>query len=277
VTRTSVTSEAFAAFLARPDTRRWVLSIVKDKIPVDHVEDVAQDALAEALKAFVKAPPSRDEVLIVWIATITRRTVADFWKKRGRRRKYEGNMPVGPDAPALDLAYDSESTFEDDEGEPAAAEPSYDPREGSVDDLELKGGFLFRWLERQVAKSPTDRETFEIVLEHGLGDKTYQTIAKERGLTLTVLSSRIFEFRKKYIPRYKRERNRAVLLLLLFGAAVVAIIVWLLSANGEGPRGTVSPGATPVLDRIFGSDLPVSHPRPDSPIEPDAGTVAPRP
>ena len=278
VTRTSVTPEAFRAFLVRPETRGWIFAIVEASVPADDAEDVTQDALNEALKAFVTAPPSKDEVLIVWIATIARRVTADFLKKRGRRRKYEGTMPDGPNGPSTDSADEAGSA--DDEGDVSfgagphrVAEPSYDPREGSVDDLELKGTFLFQWLERQVAQSPIDRETFEIVLEHGLGQKTYRAIADERGMTLTVLSSRVFAFRQKYAPRYKRERDRVLILLLLFGVAIVAIVLWLLSRPGGSPGGTTRSPATPILDRVLGNPLPVSHPRPDDLIKPDAGAL----
>ena len=240
VTRPAVSLEEFRAFLARAETRGWVAAIVRERVPAEDADDLAQDALAEALQAFVRAPPAKDEVLVSWIATIARRVVADSLKKRGRRRKYEGPMPNDPDSG------ESESSSADGESESeGAAEPSYDPREGSVDDRELESRSLLQWLERQVADRPVDRETLAILLEHGLGQKTYQTIADERGITLTVLSSRIFEFRNKYVARYKRERERAWLLLLLFlfGAAVVAVLVWLLWARDEPPRGTVRPSA----------------------------------
>ena len=282
LTRTSLTPEDFRAFLARADTRRWVLAIVKEKVPADVAEDLAQDALTEAMKAFERAPPSRDDVLVVWIATIARRVVADHSRKRGRRRKYEGPMPGDPDA--SNSAYDSGSNFAGGEtpgpfnaGPRPVDEPSYDPREGSVDQLDLKGTFLFRWLEGQVANHSLDRETFEIVLEHGLQEKSYQRIADERGISLTVLSSRIFEFKKKYIPRYKRAKERAVLLIVLFGVAIVAVVVWLLLRTGETPRGSPGPATTPVLDRVLGNPLPVSHPPPADGIRSDAGIVAPNP
>ena len=272
VTRPAVSLEDFRAFLARAETRGWVAAIVRERVPAKDADDLAQDALAEALKAFVRAPPAKEEVLVAWIATIARRVVADFLKKRGRRRKYEGSMPDDPDS----RESESESSSADDESD-RVAEPSYDPREGSVDDLELKGRSLLQWLERQVAHSPRDRETLEILLEHGLGQKTYQTIADERGITLTVLSSRIFEFRNKYVARYKRERERTWLLLLLFlfGAAVVAVLVWLLSAHGRPHRETVGPSTPSIIDRALGRPLPVGRGRPDDVPAPDGGAGAP--
>jgi DNA-directed RNA polymerase specialized sigma24 family protein len=282
--RTSVTLEDFRAFLTSGGTRDWVFAIVKARVPHGDAHDLTQEALAEALKAFVSAPPAIDEALLGWIATIARRVVADFLKKRGRRRRYEGDMPEGNGASSEDGARESASSAANDDGEPGGdpgargvVEPSYDPRQGSADDVDLESDSLLHWLEGQVAGSPTDRETFEILLEHGLGKKTYQTIADERGITLTALSSRIFEFRKKYIERHRRERNRIWLLLLLFGAAVVVLVAWLLSRRDEPPGGAIAPPDTPVLDRVLGRPLPVSHPRPDDLIEPDAGAGAPQP
>jgi DNA-directed RNA polymerase specialized sigma24 family protein len=263
-----VSSDDFRAFLASAETQRWIRAIVRERAPADATDDLVQDAIKEALTAFVRAPPSKDAVLIVWIATIARRVVADYLTKRGRRRKYEGPMPHGP-------LHESESSSGDDESD-GATEPSYDPREDSLEGDDLRGRSLFRWLERRVARSPIDRETLAILLEHGLGDKTYRMIADERGIPLTVLSSRIFEFRKKYIARYKRERDRTVLLLLFFlGAAVVAVLVWLFSRHDEPPHGTVRPSTPSILERTLGNPLPVSRPRPDDALELDAGAGAP--
>jgi DNA-directed RNA polymerase specialized sigma24 family protein len=227
-------------------------------------DDLVQDAIEEALTAFVRAPPTKDDVLVAWVATIARRVVADHLRKRGRRRKYEGSMPDSPN--------DCESSSEDAKRD-SATEPSYDPSDDSVDDHDLRGRSLFLWLEWRVARNPIDRETFAILLEHGLGDKTYKTIAAERGIPLSVLSSRILEFRKKYVTRYKRERDRTVLLLLFFfGAAVVATLVWLFWRHDESPRETVPPSTPSILDRVLGHPFPGSRSRHEDALEPDAGT-----
>ncbi len=229
-----------------------VLGIVKKRARPQSEEDLAQDVLAEALRAFERSPPARDEVLVDWLRTIAQRVVADSVKKQKRRGKYEGDMPEDDDA-------------EVDGGDmPVGRDPrpiataGYDPRT----DATLEGRRVLRWLEKQVEESPRDRETLAILLEHGMGKKTYQAIADERGMTLAALSSRVFEFKQKYIPRYRRERERTVLILLLLFAVGFGLLLWFLTRPVPGPDGVVKPGGPTHLDQLLPGSLPVSHPYP---------------
>jgi hypothetical protein len=82
-------------------------------------------------------------------------------------------------------------------------------------------------------------------------------------MTEGALKSRIHALKTKYQPQWRR-RQRMLMLLILFGVAVaVAVIAWLLWPRDEGPQGSMPPRATPVLDRVLGGPLPVSHPRVD--------------
>jgi hypothetical protein len=95
-------------------------------------------------------------------------------------------------------------------------------------------------------------------------------------MTLVALSSRIHDFKKKYVPRYRRERNRTVLflLLLLFGAALVALAVWLFSPIEEPPpRSPYHPAEPTHYDELFGPPLVGSAP-PERATEPDGGSPA---
>jgi DNA-directed RNA polymerase specialized sigma24 family protein len=271
VNRTTVTREDFRAFISQPDIRRMYSAMVAEKVPEDWVEDVTQDALEEALKAFEKAPPSRNEVLVVWIATIVRRVVADFTAKRVRRSRWEGPMPDQEASSSLDPGGADDADDGGDQPPPPLPEASYDPRE----DTTFDGKSVFGWLERQVADVPRDRETFDIILEHGSRKKTYEQLASEHGMTLTALSSRIFEFKQKYVPRYKRERdrNRTVLLVLFFVGLVIAIVLWLMSEPTVDDSGVEHP-ARPILDQIFPGPL-ISAPPPSYWVEPDAGRTDP--
>jgi len=126
---------------------------------------------------------------------------------------------------------------------------------------------------------PRDRETLAIVLEHGAGKKTYEQIAEEHGLTPAALSSRIFEFKAKYTPRYRRWRNRALTLIFLGGAAIAAIVValWIMwSRPAEiGPdRAPPRPSAVPVPSATasatpepFEPALPTPPKRPPPPVD----------
>jgi DNA-directed RNA polymerase specialized sigma24 family protein len=284
VAKTSITHEAFRAFLADRKTQNWVEVIVAEKMPEVDVADVAQDTYEEAVKAFERAPPANSEVLLAWLETIARRAVADALEKKSRRAKYEGDIPDEPGDSDLEseAAPEPASVDDDDDEHPFGAgphpiaDPSVDPR--AIDEDELYNApRLVRWLEGHVADNPYDRETLELVVEWSRGKKTYKQIAAERGMTLVALSSRVFEFKKKYTPRYKRERTRAVLLLLLFGVAF-AVVVYLLFRVPDAPHRPHAAPPRPLIDQIFGGPPPVSAPPPypyEDDVQPDGGSIAP--
>jgi RNA polymerase sigma factor (sigma-70 family) len=260
-----VDAAAARAILTSPETRKFVRNLIKGKVPSAHVSDLVQETLREALEALGKSPPDRLEALHGWLSTIARRVVADFLTKRNRRKEYEGPMPPGARDEGGEEATDDDGR---EIGPPKLpTELLYDPREGDDEEEAAVDGWLVRqWIARQVANNPRDRETFEILLEYAQGEKTYEEIASERGMTSTALRSRIFEFKKKYVPRYKRWRNRALVWTFLGGVAVVAaaIVLWLLTRPAEigpdpskvPPRPAPAPSAT------------VSAPPPFEPAEP---------
>jgi DNA-directed RNA polymerase specialized sigma24 family protein len=172
-----------------------------------------------------------------WLRIVARRVLVDFHRKRARRAKYEAPMPNEP----------VPSWSPDDDGANSRWEPSHDPRDAS-DEWTHTAGRLVRWLEEQVAAHPRDAETLQILLEHARESKTYGQIAQERGMTLTAVSSRIFEFKVKYMPRYRRERDRSNLLFLFLGAALVLaiVVVWFLLRPAVPAPRLEPPPSTPV-------------------------------
>ena len=92
-------------------------------------------------------------------------------------------------------------------------------------------------------------------------------------MTLTALSSRIFEFKGKYLPRYKRERDRSILLILLLGASLVAVGValWLLLHRAQITPPVVPVGPAPVPSVTASAapfDPAVSPPQPPQDAKP---------
>jgi DNA-directed RNA polymerase specialized sigma24 family protein len=238
-------------------------------MPARVIEDIIHDTFEEALRAAVRAPPRSAAALPAWIGTFGQRAIADFYAKRKRREKYEGPMPIE----AVDSGLPDDGSarvpvqaWSPDEGPPPALGSTYDPR-GAPDAWPNNEGRVVRWLERKVANSPRDRETFEILLEKAREGKTYDQIAEEREMTLTALSSRIFEFKGKYLPRYKREGDRSILLLLLWGTGILVVLVglWLLlhRAQVTPPVEPVGPAPVPsVTASAAPFDPAVSPPQP---------------
>lgn len=218
-----VTREVLHAFLARPDVVKWTHEHVATLVPQDEGEQVAQQALVGALKA--EGPPEHDDPEVqdklLWasLRTIADRQVADFHEKRRTRKKYEGEMPSAPVR-----RDEAGEPIEGDDDAVADIDPSHDPR---AEDRRLEGVLLKQYLARAVAGNPRDEQTLSWVLAWSDEDKSYQVIAKQAGVAPAVVHSRVFEFRKKYLPRYKRFRDRAILviLLLLFAAGLLIYLL----------------------------------------------------
>jgi len=278
-----VTRAAVRAYLGRPEARTLVMSIVAARVKPENVENLVQDALVEALGAPERNLPAREEALPAWLATIARRTIADFVVKQKRRAAYEAPMPGHW---GTDEGHDDG----DDEGPRRShpdlePEPSHDPRAALGGDPEVNAWLVREWLERQVARHPRDRETLALLVEHA-GGKTYEQIAQELGVPLAALSSRILRFKSKYMPRYRRWRSRAILLLLLGAAAIVAaIVLWILSSRpadiGPDPyRAPPSPAPAPSVTASapdpFERALPTQPPTQPPTQLPDKPPTQPR-
>ena len=228
-----VTPEMVREFIGHRETRAALRAFIAGKVPADSIDDLVSAVVVEALSDATRAPPMGKETMVVWLRLVARRVVVAFLRKRARRAKYEGRMPNEP----------VQSWSPDDDEAAPPWEPGHDPRD-STDEWKLEAGRLVRWLEGNAARDPRDAETLQILLEHAREGKTYGQIAQERGLTLTAVSSRIFEFKIKYMPRYRRERDRANMLWILLGAAIVAIVValwWLLRPVAPRPQLVPSP------------------------------------
>jgi hypothetical protein len=104
----------------------------------------------------------------------------------------------------------------------------YEPTDDDASDWRVG-----KWLRKQVAKTPHEKEVFEILQYKARSKKTYQAIAAERGMTLASLSNRIYRLKEKYEPLWKeekRDRQRTLLWALAVGAVVLMLVfaMWAL-------------------------------------------------
>jgi DNA-directed RNA polymerase specialized sigma24 family protein len=256
------------AFLASKKAHEVTTAAIAKKVPAQEVAELVAEALASALEA---PPPRAEAALVAWLRRIARRRAADWLRKRKRRQKYEGAMPVQA---SPEDAYTGEPLDADADGPVSRAAASYDPEsDDGPEDL------LGDHLDRLVGANAKDRETLAWIREHGAG-KAYKSIAAERGLTEDQIGSRIYRFKQKYEGPVKQRRQRMVLLwLLAAGAAALAlaVVLWWLLHREERPgvRVLPAPAVTSILPSL-GGGLPVSHPYPGepdaAPREPDAAS-----
>jgi hypothetical protein len=248
------------AFLALPETRRRAAGILGAHAPRKLVEELLHDAVNDELAA--RMPP-RIGRMQPWFDKCCRNVAARDYRKRKRRAKYEGEMPSAP-------------VQRDEAGEPIpveAADPVADPDPSTHpdDDGPRAEGLVFcTWMRHAVADDPSDRQTWEMMEEWADGEdekKTYLTIALSRGITEAAFKKRAQRLKEKYLPRYRRWRNRAILLLVL-GVALVGALVWWIVTR-QKPEPTPRPPPLAPIPSASGSP-------PDTPFEPALPT-SPRP
>ena len=216
-------------------------------------EQVAQDALLQAVEDVVW--PESDEEGVLWatLRTVTDRAIADYLAGRKRRRKHEGAMPDDP-------------TVQDEAGdqvpdEEADADPAHDPR---VPDAKVEGLVLRRYLESAVRGNARDEETYGWLVAWSDEEQTFDDIARRSNLSVNTVYSRVHDFKATYLPRFRRWRNGMLLVLLL-----VALVAIALAAAWLAPRGMRSDDIQPDPDTArpppsaSGSGTPVLVQPPD--------------
>jgi DNA-directed RNA polymerase specialized sigma24 family protein len=89
---------------------------------------------------------------------------------------------------------------------------------------------IAEWLRGAIAGDDRDQETYELLRYKADTEKSYAEVAEDHAMTEGALKSRVFAFRGKYEPRWRR-RQRTILLWILLGAAAavgVGLLVWWL-------------------------------------------------
>jgi DNA-directed RNA polymerase specialized sigma24 family protein len=245
-----VTREELRAYLELPETRSRIQGMVAVKVPADRVKDLVHDVCARAMKS--RWLPLR-AAMKGWVDTITRRQIADETRKRARRKKLEGPMPVAPqvlDEAGLPIEDPGDAVVDTDD--------STDP---TAEDPEREGWLMRRWFRDAVKDDPKDRETFAMMEEWAKADEktTYGDIAKRHGLSESALKKRAQRLKEEYLPDYIKWRN-GMFILILFGAIAIVVLVGLLM-----PR-------KPKHDAI--DKDPSFHPLPP-PVPPASASAAP--
>ena len=244
--KTSLSVVELHAFLARPATQAHIRKVVVARLnrtaPGTLIEDLVQDANLDASEA--QSRPRSIETATGWMGTVTARAIVNHFRREAADAKY---LEPGVDVQEL------------------PAEP--DESQGSV----APEWLLTEWLRPRVAEDPRDQETYELLVYKAETGKTHAEVAADHGMTEGTLKSRIRALKMKHEPQWRR-RQRMFLLMILFGvAAAVTALVWLLWPR-ESPRGSLPSHETPILDRLLGNPLPVSHPRLDDRTVPDGGS-----
>lgn len=127
-----------------------------------------------------------------------------------------------------------------------------------------------QWLAPLVADHPRDQETYELLIYKSRTGKGHEQIAEEHAMTTAALKNRIYKFKLKYEPqwrRHKTRRQRFFVFLFLLGLGVAALVAYLLGRPQRVPIGpNPVPSFTPTTPTYAPDDRPgVSHPRPYSP------------
>jgi len=236
--RPSITREQLRAYLSRPDTLKRARGIIGRKVQPQDVEDRLNHAVAEAMAA--PQLPETEAQTPAWFDTICERVPARIHRKDIKRQRWTGPMPKAPSS-------DEGGQEPEVQADGDVADPGFDAQD---EDVRVDGRLLRAWLERQVVDDARDAQTLAWILEWTDEERTYQQIADGSGVSLASVNKRVHDFKRKYLPRYERWRDRTLPLLLLGGAIVlvtVVLLVWSwLHRESIGPDPGFDPRDRPV-------------------------------
>jgi len=231
---------AWRRFLSRKDVYAWVHSHVAAKVDAYNAPEVAGDALTEAIRTTALPDSDEEGVLWAWLRTIVDRGIADFHEKRATRKKYEGDMPRVP-VKVDEAGEPVDSTYDDDVED---RDPSHDPR---APDRRVEGFLLRLYLKQAVKGNARDEETLSWIIQWTDEGKGYQEIADAAGVSRAKVEARVHRFKHKYLARYEKWRDRAIVLVVLLGAVLLLVLLaWLLDRPKAIEQPTREPAPVPA-------------------------------
>jgi DNA-directed RNA polymerase specialized sigma24 family protein len=171
-------------FLARTELRAGLERFVRGKAPASEVDDIVQATLADALSA--RNAPAEATELQRWVYGIARNKVVDFYRKN-KREVVE---------------------------EPALAD------EIAAESAPLSARELLRWAEQELPEGDHAKNTLEMMLREGSGEKL-EEIASEQALPAPRVRQRVARMRRHFRERWAAHLAAIAVFALLVGGAYV--------------------------------------------------------
>jgi len=244
-----VTRELTNAFLQLKTTQERIRQVAVSRLggeeaPPDWVDEVVQITNEKAFRTTRLA--ESPEHLRPWVSAIAAHAAIDFLRRQG---VHEARFGTGVDVEQLppDPLYAPDG----DAGDPEDDRVEWrDQAPNAKDDPAMVSPWVDGAVEKRKGNKERDRAMVEMIrFKANHPGMTDAQVAATFGMTPEAYESRLRRFRAYYVPLRQRhvKRRRTILLLVLFGALVVALLAWLLWPRAR-PLLDISrdPSTTPV-------------------------------
>ncbi len=246
-----VTRALTNAFLVTKAARERIREVVEARMPGEQesdVEDVCQQALEKALTTTELARSVA--ALRPWVSRIAQNAAIDHLRRGAKHIKWLDRSVDAQELPP-DPAMEGEDPADERRLE-AVARPSADE-----DDAR---GMLGRWIDRQPL-TKADRLTLEMIRDQAKNGGTNADLAARYGMTVAAWDNRLLRFKGKYVERWKRHRERQ-LVLLLIGVALALVVAVLVGRWLRGREEPPTPAVVPERVAPSASAAPAPAPAP---------------
>jgi DNA-directed RNA polymerase specialized sigma24 family protein len=288
----------FIASRKKGEGSDFVIGVVKDRlgknVAHDMLEDIVQGALVKAVEC--RWPPWTVAGVPAWLARLTRRQIADYFRKeKGRIEEPKGKSgqprPEKPEPtarPRSAAARNAEAARLERHGDAENA-PRVEPRERTEwirdrasppTDERARARLIHDWLAAQIGSDPRKVHTLGLMKEHEVDGFTLGELAERERTTERALANRFHKLRVELAPKVAlmddEKTRRMVFFFLIFGGIgfviAFAIALWLLFFSPP----PVAPAEPALRPAPSASAVPAPPPEFDNanPTEPPLGDAS---
>ena len=256
-----VTRELVNAFIGTQMARDRITQVVTCRCIKGTPEHVIEEIVQRAHFAVAVASslPRSVPRMGAWLSTVAHNAVPDYFREMAHHAKYQNR-----EADVEQLPPDPAS--EGDETE-SPVDPTAPPRPVEVIDDNMLGS----WMEKQKLTA-ADKAVLEMIRYEAKTKASHTDVATRFGLGMTAYDNRLKRFKAKWIPAWKKEKERRNRMAVMWrrarragavaGVVALGVAAWLVWKWMRGDLGERAP--EPMRPVQSASSEPV----PPVPVEP---------
>ena len=230
----AVTRELTYAFLAKKATRDRIREVVEHRVPKGtqeaNVNDIIQEVNVRAMETTSLAETVAG--MRPWISRVAQNHVIDHYRGEAKHLRW-----LNPSVDVQELPPDAAA--EGDDVELPAEDPTAPPRPIEQVDKRMLGPWLHDHVETKAEKL-----TLEMIKQKAVTGQSNAQVAAEFGMTEGAFDQRVYRFKAKWIPKWKKHKRDQALVIVLVALLLGAALWWLFHGKAHEEA---RPTAVPVL------------------------------